>query len=161
MIEKRAAPHTPFQEKLSSRMLMIAGVGAILVLLDPKMIIPLGADISLRIGGEGFSNDLKGMVIGAILVGGFNSIREFWLGTSVGGQKAADLVGRVAEAAAPAAVTALALAANQHPPWERNYEYKVGEIVNSPNGASHVCMVQHTSSDWVTDLAAGKWAPKT
>jgi len=98
--ERRAAT---FQETLSGRMLTIAGLGALLVLVDPKLNIPLTEGVILNIGGTGFSNDLKGMVIGAILVGGFNSIREYWLGATAGGQKASSVVERMAEGAAPAA----------------------------------------------------------
>lgn len=44
--------------------------------------------------------------------------------------------------------------------WEAGKEYKPDDLVLSPEGAIHVCMALHTSSDWITDLAAGKWAPK-
>jgi hypothetical protein len=91
-----------FQEWLSKSMMRTAVAGAAYVLIDPKMTITDQA-IAFVMNSGAFSSDTKGLIVGAILVGGYNSIREFWLGTSKGGQDAAQAMARVAEAA-PTAV---------------------------------------------------------
>lgn len=97
--ERRAAG--PFQERLSLFMVIVAALGAAWVLVDPKLTVPVG-DVVVNLGG-GFSNDLKGAVISAILIGGWSAVKEYWLGSSAGGEKKAEAVSRIAEAAAPAA----------------------------------------------------------
>lgn len=149
----------PFQEWLSRFMVKVAALGAFYVLIDPK-ITATDAAFAFVMNSGGFSNDLKGMVIGAILVGGFSSVREFWLGTSKGGQEAAASLARTAEASSPVAVAALV--ANAGPvPWQSKKDYAQGDVVLSPQGTAHVCLVPHTSSEWEADLLLNKWAPKT
>lgn len=92
-VEKRA---TPFQEWLSKFMVRTASLGAAYVLVDPRL-TATDSSLAFVMNSGGFSNDLKGMVIGAILVGGFSSVREFWLGTSKGGQEQAASQARIAE----------------------------------------------------------------
>ena len=113
MAEQRR--ESDYKERLSSRMLLIACITALFVLLDPKVLIPLGADGQvLSLGGAGFSLDIKGMVIGAIIIEGLKSIKEYWLGTSAGGQKQAESMSRMAEAA-PAVAAAVVAAADKAP----------------------------------------------
>jgi hypothetical protein len=149
----------PFQEWLSRFMVKVAAIGAFYVLIDPKVTATDNA-FAFVMNSGGFSQDLKGMVIGAILVGGFSSVREFWLGTSKGGQEAAASLARTAEASSPVAVAALVASASPAA-WQSGKDYANGDIVLSPLGSAHVCLVPHTSSDWDKDLAANKWAPKT
>ena len=105
MIERRARK---FTEQLSMFMVAVAALGAFLVLIDPKFVITVfGQEIA--IGGDGFSADLKGAVISAILIGGWTAVKEFWLGASASGQQQGESIARMAEAAAPAAVVAAAL----------------------------------------------------
>lgn len=114
MAEQRR--ESDYKERLSSRMLLIACITALFVLLDPKVLIPLGAEGQvLSLGGAGFSLDIKGMVIGAIIIEGLKSIKEYWLGTSAGGQKQAESMSRMAEAA-PAVAAAVVANANAAPP---------------------------------------------
>lgn len=104
---------SPFQEKLSLFMVIVAALGAAWVLVDPKITLPAG-DVVVSLGG-GFSNDLKGAVISAILIGGWSAVKEYWLGSSAGGEKKAEAVSRIAEAAAPAAAAVAERAAGLTP----------------------------------------------
>ena len=86
-----------FTEKLSLFMVTVAALGAFMVLIDPKWAgTVFGATVSL--GGDGFSADLKGAVISAILIGGWTAVKEYWLGASAGGQNQAESMSRIAEA---------------------------------------------------------------
>lgn len=105
MIERRA---TRFTERLSLIMCIVAAVGAIIVLLDPKITIIMGGGHKLEMGGEGFSADLKGAVITAILVSGWTAVKEYWLGSSAAGQNQSESMSRIAEASAPTAAAAVA-----------------------------------------------------
>lgn len=98
-----------FTERLSIFMVMVAAGGAFLVLFDPKFTFDFDGQI-LTIGGEGFSADLKGAVISAILIGGWTAVKEYWLGASAGGQSQQESVQRIAEKSST--VTAEAIAAN-------------------------------------------------
>lgn len=99
MEERRASP---FTEKLSTLMVVVASLGAFLVLFDPKFTFTFWGQ-ELTLGGDGFSADLKGAVISAILIGGWTAVKEYWLGSSVGTVKSAETIQRIAEAApAPA-----------------------------------------------------------
>lgn len=106
MIEEKRA--TIFTQSLSLFMAKVAAAGALLVLIDPKFTLT-AFDQTVTIGGTGFSADLKGLVIGAILIGGWNSIKEYWLGSSAGSEKKSDAIQKMVEAAP--AVTAAAVAA--------------------------------------------------
>ena len=98
---------TRFTENLSIFMAGIAALGAFVVLLEPKFVYVFSGGSSITMGGVDFSDQLKGLVIGLILVSGFTSVREYWLGQSATGQNIAESQSRIAEAAAPV-VTALA-----------------------------------------------------
>lgn len=111
-MERRREP-TRFTERLSTFMVMVAAGGAAWVLADPKTVDPIWG---FSIGGEGFSADLKGAVISAILIGGWTAVKEYWLGASDTGRNQGATLGRIAENAAPtttttAAATAAAVAA--------------------------------------------------
>ena len=91
-VERRAGK---FTEKLSIFMVSVAAFGAFLVLLDPVVTI----SEQVKIGGEGFSADLKGAVVSLILIGGWSAVKEFWLGTSAGSEKKTDMIATMAAAA--------------------------------------------------------------
>ena len=110
-LERREASR--YTERLSTFMMGVAAFGGAWVLLDPVFTITLWGQI-VKIGGEGFSSDLKGAVVSLILIGGWTAVKEFWLGASASGQKQSESMSRIAEAAAPA--TAAAVAAAVVPP---------------------------------------------
>lgn len=105
MIPERRA--TRFTERLSMFMVVVAAFGAFVVLVDIKFVFTFGPQI-VQVG-SGFSADLKGAVISAILIGGWSAVKEYWLGASASGQNQAESMTRIAESAAP--VTAAAVAA--------------------------------------------------
>lgn len=88
-----------FTETISLFMVRVAAVGAAIVLIDIKLTITM-FDQTVQVG-SGFSADLKGAVITAILISGFTAVKEYWLGSSAGDDKKADSVSRIAEASAP------------------------------------------------------------
>ena len=91
-----------FTEKLSMFMCIIAAIGAAAVLLDPKFVIQFSDGTTFSIGGdEGFSADLKGAVITAILISGWTAVKEFWLGASAAGNYQIESMSRIAESATP------------------------------------------------------------
>lgn len=95
--EKRQSQYT---EKLSTFMAVASALGGMWVLLDPVFTITLWGQV-VKLGGEGFSADLKGAVVSLILIGGWTAIKEYWLGSSASGQKQSEAVARIAEASAP------------------------------------------------------------
>lgn len=101
MEEHRASP---FTESLSKFMVVTAALGAFIVLFDPKFTLTFWGQI-VTIGGDGFSADLKGAVISAILIGGWTAVKEYWLGSSLGNVKSAESVQRIAEGVPPAGTT--------------------------------------------------------
>lgn len=103
-----------FREKLSLFMVVVAALGAFLVLLDPQFSGELFGT-SIAIGGDGFSADLKGAVISAILIGGWTAVKEYWLGASAAGQNQSETMSRIAEQSAPAAAAAVAAAVSPTP----------------------------------------------
>lgn len=91
-----------FREKLSMFMVVVAAIGAMGVLMDPKFSYTFSSGLVLSVGGDGFSADLKGAVISAILIGGWTAVKEYWLGASAAGTNQAESMSRIAEAVAPA-----------------------------------------------------------
>jgi hypothetical protein len=87
-----------FTERLSMFMVAVGALGALIVLLDVKFTIVL-ANQTVSIG-TGFSPDLKGAVITAILISGYTAVKEYWLGSSAGSQVQQESISRIAEAAA-------------------------------------------------------------
>lgn len=106
MKEERRA--TKFTETLSLFMVRVAALGALLVLVDIKFTFTF-ADQVVTIG-SGFSADLKGAIITAILISGWTAVKEYWLGASASGQNQAESMSRIAEASAPTAAAAVAAA---------------------------------------------------
>ena len=107
-MEDHRAP--AFIEKLSWFMAWMAALGGMYVILDPVITLKLSwADI--KIGGEGFSEQLKGAVVALILVEGWKAVKEFWLGTSASGQKQQESMTRIAEQVAPVAASVVTPAA--------------------------------------------------
>lgn len=100
---ERRAPR--FIETLSKFMVFIAAAGAFWVLTDPKVTLPF-----ITLGGDGFSADLKGAVISAILIGGWTAVKEYWLGQSAGGAETGKSMSRIAEASTPASAAAVVAA---------------------------------------------------
>lgn len=99
-----------YTERLSTFMLMASALGGAWVLLDPVFTLTMWGQ-SVKLGGEGFSADLKGAVVSLILIGGWTAVKEFWLGASASGQKQSESMSRIAEASAPAVAAATAAAA--------------------------------------------------
>ena len=89
-----------FAEKLSIYIVVIAALGAFLVLLDPRIEIVFGTQ-KISIGGEGFSSELKGAVITIMLIGGWTSAVSYWLGNTESGKKQQESLSRIAETPAP------------------------------------------------------------
>lgn len=104
-VEKRAGR---FIETLSMFMVRVATVGAVIVLVDVKLTFVIAQQVVSI--GSGFSPDLKGAVITAILIGGWTAVKEYWLGSSATGQTQSESMSRIAEASAPAAAAAVAAA---------------------------------------------------
>jgi len=98
-----------FIERLSLILVLGAFVGGFIVLLDIKFIFAFGGQI-IQVGKDGFSPEVKGVVLQSMLITGFAAVVGFWLGTTKQGQDQAQSVSKIAEAAAPA--TAAAVAAN-------------------------------------------------
>lgn len=101
---------TKFTERLSCVLIAIAGLGAAWVLTDPVVSLILPSGTTIKIGGA-FSADLKGMIIGQILISGFAAVIGYWLGASAGSLKTTETIGRIAEQSAPVAAAAVAAAA--------------------------------------------------
>lgn len=78
-------------------MVWVGAIGAILVLIDIKFTFMIGQQ-TITIG-SGFSPDLKGAVITAILISGYTAVKEYWLGASAGGQTQSESMSRIAETA--------------------------------------------------------------
>lgn len=104
-----------FVERLSCLLIIFSAIGAMLVLIDPILTINLGNGNSVKIGGEGFDDQMKGAVLTLILVAGFTAVVNYWLGASNQGDKAQESVNAIAAAAAPAQAAAVAAATGQPP----------------------------------------------
>lgn len=93
MIPERRAK--VFTERLSWFMALVAASGGIYVILDPVIEFHLSW-ATIKLGGEGFAEQLKGAVVALILIEGWKAVKEYWLGSSAGGQKQADAVSQIA-----------------------------------------------------------------
>ncbi len=105
--------HGEFIEKMSMTIIVMAGLGTLLVLIDPVITIVLESGTTIKLGGNGFADQFKGSVLTLIVASGFAAVIGYWLGASNQGQKAQDSVTTLAVAAAPA--TAAAVAASRAP----------------------------------------------
>ncbi len=99
-----------FTERLSVFMCTVAALGAFIVLFDPKFILTFYGQQVILGGKDGFSADLKGAVISAILISGWTAVKEYWLGSSVGTVKSAETIQRIAEASPAQSASAVAAA---------------------------------------------------
>lgn len=111
MIEKRKPV---FIERLSYMLVIFSAIGATIVLLDPIVTFTTANGTVIKLGGDGFSDQIKGAVISLVLVSGFAAVITYWLGASNQGVKAQESVNTIAQAAAPA--TAAAVAASRSEP---------------------------------------------
>ena|SRR3990167_1985320 len=89
--ERRAGK---FTERISLFMARVSAAGAALVLLAPTLSFTFSGQ-TIVIGGA-FSDDLKGAVIGLILVAGWTAIKEYWLGSSAGSDKKSETLNKIA-----------------------------------------------------------------
>lgn len=104
-----------FTERVTLYVVVIAAVGAFLVLLDPKIALDIqGQEIVL--GGEGFSSELKGAVITIMLIGGWTAAISYWLSDTATGKKQQESISRIAEQSAPTSAAAVAAATGAPPP---------------------------------------------
>lgn len=91
-----------FIERLSCILVVFSAIGAMLVLVDPVLTLQLGNGNTLKIGGEGFADQMKGAVLTLILVAGFTAVVQYWLGASNQGDRAQENVNKIAASAMPA-----------------------------------------------------------
>ena len=106
---------TPFTEKLSWLMAVVAALGGTYVILDPVVTFSLSW-VEVKLGGEGFSEQLKGAVVALILIEGWKAVKEFWLGSSKQGQETAQAMNRIAENAPIVAANVVANASPSQSP---------------------------------------------
>ncbi len=109
MIEKR---HRTFIECLTYIVVFIAGMGGFYVLLDPVITLTFNGQ-SIKVGGDGFAEQMKGAVIQTLLIGGWTTALAYWLGASKQGQESAQTVSQIASAAAPSQAAAVAAARSE------------------------------------------------
>lgn len=112
VVERRGV----FVERLTYIVVIFAGFGGLLVMVDPVLTFTLPGDgNSLKVGGGGFSEQLKGAVIQTLLIGGWTTALAFWLRITPTEQRQQETVSRMAEAAAPAQARAVAAARGPAP----------------------------------------------
>lgn len=79
MAETVKDKRTPrFVEKFTRFILVLAAVAGLAVLLDFSMVIPMWDGAFIKLGGAAFSADLKGLVVGVIVVAGVQAALKFW-----------------------------------------------------------------------------------
>lgn len=98
MIERR---RKRFPETLSRFMAVVAALGGAFVLIDPVITLQVADGTVIKIGGTGFSDQLKGAVVALILIEGWKAVKEYWLGASAAGDSQQQSISRIAEAASP------------------------------------------------------------
>ena len=96
-----------FTERISMFMVAVATIGAFLILLDPKFTLTVYGQV-INIGGEGFSQELKGAVVTIMLLGGWTSVQKFWLDTSDTARTQSQSIARIAESSPIGTVAAMA-----------------------------------------------------
>lgn len=106
MEERRASS---FIQRLSYIVVAIAGFGGMYVLIDPIFSITVFGQ-AVKIGGAGFSEQLKGAVVQSLLIGGWTTLIVYWFGQSASGQEQQKTVSRIAEQSAPTSAAAAASA---------------------------------------------------
>jgi hypothetical protein len=98
-----------FIEKLSLILIIGAFIGGFLVLIDVRFTITLGGQL-IQIGQNGFSAEVKGVVLQSMLISGFAAVVAYWLGATKQGQEQAQSVARIAEASPGVQAAAVAAA---------------------------------------------------
>lgn len=101
-----------FLECLTYIVIFIAGAGGMYVLIDPVLTVTIGGQ-SIKIGGDGFAEQMKGAVIQTLLIGGWTTALAYWLGASKQGQESAQAVSQIAVSAAPSQAAAVAAARSE------------------------------------------------
>jgi hypothetical protein len=86
-----------------------AFIGGFLVLIDVRFTITLGGQL-IQIGQNGFSAEVKGVVLQSMLISGFAAVVAYWLGATKQGQEQAQSVARIAEASPGVQAAAVAAA---------------------------------------------------
>lgn len=99
-----------FVQRLSIILVVGAFIGGFLVLLDIRFVIELWGQQIMVGTDDGFSPEVKGVVLQSMLITGFAAVVAFWLGASKQGQESQQSVSKIAEAAAPAQAKAVAAA---------------------------------------------------
>lgn len=89
-----------FIQRLSWLLVVAAIIGGFIVLLDVRFTLTLWGQV-VSVGKEGFSPELKGVVLQSMLITGFAAVVGFWLGTTKQGQEQAQSQSRIAEAVPP------------------------------------------------------------
>ena len=92
------------QEHLSFWVLILSALGGFIVLMDPKLTIPIASG-TLTMGGVDFSPDLRGGVVMSMMVAGFVSVIKFWFDTSKSSEAKSNSLARIAEASTVAPTT--------------------------------------------------------
>lgn len=117
MIERRSGDASVgdrcFVRWLSLTLVIVSSIGAMIVLIDPVITFAVSDGSTIKIGGTGFSDQLKGAVVSLILVSGFAAVIAYWLGASNQGQRAQEQVGTIATTAAPMQAAAVAAARSE------------------------------------------------
>lgn len=99
-----------FVETLSCLLVIFSSMGALLVLVDPVIAFTTAGGTMVKLGGDGFAEQMKGAVVMLVLVGGFTAVINFWIGSSDQGAKAQESVNVIAKASAPTTAAAVAAA---------------------------------------------------
>ena len=92
------------QERLSFWVLTLSTLGGFIVLMNPKLTIPLASG-TFTMGGVDFSPDLRGGVVMSMMVAGFVSVIKFWFDTSKSSEAKSNSLARIAEASTVAPTT--------------------------------------------------------
>ncbi len=101
MEERRSST---FTQKISLIVIFIAGWGGMWVLLDPVFTLSWWGQ-TVKVGGDGFSEQLKGAVVQTLLIGGWTTVLAYWIGASASGSKQQESIARIAEGTGVPVVT--------------------------------------------------------
>lgn len=142
MIDRRAfdtsAGDRCFVRWLSLVLVIVSSIGAMIVLIDPVITIAAHGGSTIKVGGTGFSDQLKGAVVSLILVSGFAAVIAYWLGASNQGQRAQEQVGTIATTAAPMQAAAVAAARSEPVPAPASGAPMTAETINVEANTANV-----------------------
>ena len=96
--------YSTFTQKISLIVVAISGVGGLYVLADPVFTLTWWGQ-TVKFGGEGFSEQLKGAVVQTLLIGGWSLVLTYWIGSSASGAKQQESMSRIAEGPSVPVVT--------------------------------------------------------